>query len=83
VRALIAQRFSLSQALTHFRGLDVEWSDAEENYQYILALTKKFLRDRPEEGAEVLGRLEKDYQQLRADRNTPSVTPTKTTEPSR
>ncbi len=98
VRELIAQRCSLSQALARFQRLDDEWpdhlrelsrthgrkwSDAERNYQYILALAKEFLTHRPEEATGVLCRLEEGYQELRADRNRPSAMPMKRTEPSR
>jgi hypothetical protein len=98
VRELIAQRRSLTQALTRLQELDRERSDfiaklsktheryfchLEEHYQYIIAIAKALLKDRPEEAAAVLRRLEKDYQQLQAGRNVPSATPTKRTELSR
>jgi hypothetical protein len=98
VRELIAQRCRLSQALTRFQELDGEWpehfaelsrrhgrtwSDAEKNYQYIVALVKSLLQDQPEEAAAILRRLEKDYQQLGAGRQEPSAMPTKLTERSR
>jgi hypothetical protein len=49
-----------------------QWSsDAERHYHYITTIVKDLLRDRPEEAATVLRRLEKDYQQLQADTQTP------------
>ncbi|HEY7327386.1 MAG TPA: hypothetical protein VH592_07100 [Gemmataceae bacterium] len=98
VRELIAQRRSLTQALTRLQELDREqsdsiakssktykryFSDIEEHYQYIIAIAKGLLKDRPEEVEVVLCRLEKEYQQLQASRNVPSAMPTKRTEQSR
>jgi hypothetical protein len=98
VRDLIAQRCSLSQALAHFGELDGEHpevlmelsrkrsgygSDTEWNYQYIVVLVKDLLENHPDEAAIVLRRLEKEYQQLRADRNRPSAMPAKRSERSR
>jgi hypothetical protein len=98
VRELIAQRCSLSQALVRFQELDGErpehfaelsrrhgrtWSDAEKNYQYIVALVKSLLEEQPKEAPAVLNRLEKDYQQLGAGRQKPSAMPTKRAELSR
>jgi len=94
VRQLIAQRCSLSQALARFRELDGEYpdhilelsrkrggngSDTERNYQYVLALAKSLLENQHEENAVVSRRLERDYQQLRANRQTPLDLPTKQT----
>jgi hypothetical protein len=59
------------------------WTDADYYYWYITWLAAKFLEDRPEEAAAVLRRLEKDYQQLQAGRQTPSTAPTMRTERSR
>jgi hypothetical protein len=98
VRELIAQRCSLKEALARFQELDHEWpdyvtdtpkrdggilSDEERNYQYILAIAKDLLKNRREEAAVVLRRLEKEYQQLRAGRKMPSAMPTKRIEASR
>jgi hypothetical protein len=98
VRELIAQRLSLKEALTRLEELDRERSDyipklsktyeqyfshMEEHYEYVIAIAKGLLKDRPEEAALVLRRLEKEYQQLRAGRNVPSATPTKRPEQSR
>jgi hypothetical protein len=96
VRELIAQGCSLSQALARFKELDGEHPDdlmelsrerngydSERNYQYIVELVEDLLKDQPEKAALVLRRLEKEYQQLRADRNRPSAMPTKRSERSR
>ena len=50
-------------------------SEVERHYQYILARVEDHLRDRPEETAAVLRRLEKDYQQLQAAKQTPFTGP--------
>jgi hypothetical protein len=55
----------------------------EEHYQYIIAIAKGLLKDRPEEAAVVLCRLQREYQQLQAGRNVPSVMLTKRPERSR
>jgi hypothetical protein len=98
VRELIAQRRSLKEALTRLQELDRERSDfipksaktyeryfthMEEHYQYIISIARGLLKDRPEEAAVVLCRLEKEYQQLQAGRNVPSAMLTKRTEQSR
>ncbi len=91
-RQLIAQRCSLRQALARFQALDGEWpehfaelsrrhgrtwSDAEKNYQYLVALVKNLLDDQPEETAAALRRLEKEYQQLGVGKQKPSAKATK------
>jgi hypothetical protein len=58
-------------------------SDEERHYGGILANIEAILRGQPEELAAVLRRLEKEYQQLLADRNRPSAMPMKRTELSR
>jgi hypothetical protein len=98
VRELIAQRRSLKEALTRLQELDRERSDfiakssktyegysphMEEHYQYIIAIAKGLLKDRPEEAAVVLCRLEKEYQQLQAGRQMPPSAPTERTDRSR
>jgi hypothetical protein len=55
-------------------------SDVERHYQYITTMVKDLLRDRPEEAAAVLRRLEKDYQQLQTNTQTPSTAPMERTE---
>ncbi len=51
-----------------------EWPTEEENdYSYLLGIIQYLLRDRPEEAAAVLRRLEEDYRQLRAGRPAPST----------
>ncbi|HEY7308918.1 MAG TPA: hypothetical protein VH643_06065 [Gemmataceae bacterium] len=97
VRELIDRRRSLAQALERFEELDRDWPDfspqaAEERagrsedewaYQHILVIVRESLRDRPEEAAAVLRRLEKDYRQLQADGQTPSTGAMERTEQSR
>jgi hypothetical protein len=58
-------------------------SEVEGHYHYIRAKVEDHLRGRPEEAAAVLGRLEKDYQQLRAGRQMPSTISTERTEQNR
>jgi hypothetical protein len=48
-------------------------SDQDRHHQFILLSVKTELSERPEELTAVLRRLEKDYQQLQADRQTPST----------
>lgn len=94
VRELIAHQCSLKEALARFQELDHQWpdfvtdtskkdgwilSDEEQNYPYILALAKDLLKNRSEEAAVVLRRLEKEFQQPRAGRNLPSAMPRKRT----
>jgi hypothetical protein len=49
------------------------WSDADYYYRNIIELAAELLRDRPEEAASVLRLLERDYQQLQAERQMPST----------
>ena len=58
-------------------------SEVEGHYQYLIAIVQSLLDDRPEKAAAVLRRLEKDYQQLQTNTQTPSTATTKRTEPSR
>jgi hypothetical protein len=60
-----------------------EWCDAKKYYRCITWIVRRLLRDRPEEAAAVLCRLEKDYQQLRAGRQMPSTISTERTERNR
>jgi hypothetical protein len=98
VRELIAQPRSLKEALTRLQELDRERPDSianssktyeryfshmEEHYQYIIAIARGLLKDRPEEVVAVLRRLEKEYQQLRAGRHVPSAAATERAERSR
>src|SRR5262249_51157970 len=50
-------------------------SEVEGHYQYIIGIVEDLLRDRPEEAAAVLCRLEKDYQQLQTNTQTTSTAP--------
>ena len=58
-------------------------SEVERHYQYIIAVVEDLLCGRPEEAAAVLRRLDKDYQQLQTNAQTPSTAPMERTEPSR
>jgi hypothetical protein len=78
------------------RELDREWPDSfpklseirarkwpsevERHYQYIIGVVEDFLRGWPVEAAAVLRRLEKDYQQLQTNPQTPSSAPMERTE---
>src|SRR5262245_56940484 len=58
-----------------------QWSsDVERHYQYITRIVKDLLRNRPEEAAAVLRRMEKDYQQLQTNTQTTSTAPMVRTE---
>jgi heme/copper-type cytochrome/quinol oxidase subunit 1 len=98
-QAYIAQRCTLAQTMQRWQQLEQqlgqEWplfrdvleqhamSDEQRYYGGIRAHVEAILRGQPAELAGVLRRLEKEYQQLRADRKMPSTLPTKRTEPSR
>jgi hypothetical protein len=97
VQELIAQRRTLAEAIAHFQEVDRDWPDytaelpqrfgwewvgEEKAYRYILSTVQDLLHDRPEESAAVIGRLDKEYQQLQAGKRAPSVT-TERIEPSR
>jgi hypothetical protein len=98
VQELIAQRRTLAEAIARFQEVDHEWpeytaklqkrfgrewSGEEKAYRFILSTVQDLLRDRPEEAAAVIGRLEKEYQQLQAGKRTPSTVKTERIEPSR
>ena len=97
VRQVIDRRRTLAEALERFQELDREWPDFsgqasearagrtedEWAYQHILVIVEESLRERPEKAAAVLRRLEKEYRQLHADRQTPSTGATERTEQSR
>ncbi|HEY7312648.1 MAG TPA: hypothetical protein VH643_25005 [Gemmataceae bacterium] len=88
VRELIDRRRTLAEAIERLEELDREWPDyseasprvpalgtrEERSYRYIRADAEEILRDRPEEAAAVLRRLEEEYQQLRAGEPVPSST---------
>ena len=58
-----------------------QWSsEVEGHYQYMIVMVKALLRGRPEEAAAILSRLEKDYQQLQTNTQTPSTAPMERTE---
>src|SRR5262245_55697009 len=55
-------------------------SEVERQYRNIIATVNDLRRDRPEEAATVLRRLEKDYQQLQTSTQTLSTAPMERTE---
>ena len=76
---VIAGRRSLAEAIERFRALDREWpenhrgppfgvSENEWDGRNVLYFVRLVLADRPDEAAAVAGRLEKELQQLLADR---------------
>ena len=81
----VAQRCTLAETMRRFQELDHEWpdyvtpnrgswpSDEKRHYRVLLTCVEGILQGQPEEWAAVLGRLEKDYQQLQAGGRTPST----------
>jgi hypothetical protein len=82
---VIARRRSLAEAIELFRALDREWpenppwphapadhgrSQDEWDGRGVLDSVRQVLADRPDEAAVVIGRLEKELQQLLAERKT-------------
>jgi hypothetical protein len=91
VRNLIAQRYSLAEAIEHFLELDRQWpellskvqadqSPQERVYQHIHWRIEDALRDRPEQASIVLRRLEQEYAKLRTEEQTPSAAEKEPTE---
>jgi hypothetical protein len=87
---VIGRRRSLAEAIEIFRALDGEWpehrpwphapaghgrSQDEWDGQAVLDCVRQVLADRHEEGTTVLDRLEKELQQLLADRKKRRQTP--------
>ena len=87
---VIAGRRSLAEALELFRELDREWpesrpapqsaedlgmSEDERGGRDVLYFVQLVLADRPDEATAVAGRLEKELQQLLADRKKHSPAP--------
>jgi hypothetical protein len=84
VRDLIAQRYTLAEAIEQFLELDRQWpdliskvqhgrSDEERIYEHIRFMVENMLHDHPEQASIVLGRLEQEYKKLRTERRTPSA----------
>ena len=84
VRDLIAQRYTLAEAIEHFLKLDQPCPDLvskalagqspqEKSYQYIRSMVEDVLQDHPEQASIVLRRLERDYEKLRSERQTRST----------
>ena len=88
---VIAGRRSLAEAVEQFRILNQQWppiprperiilgrlgmSEEEWDAREVLRFVELVLADRPEEAAAVIGRLEKELQQLLADRKKHSPAP--------
>jgi hypothetical protein len=83
VAEVIARRQSLAEAIEQFRALDQEWPEfpslpqtpedlgiaADEwSGRDVLYFVQQILADRPDEAAAVVGRLEKELQQILTDR---------------
>jgi hypothetical protein len=83
---LIAQQCSLKEALARLQELDSRWPDSpapfdmDRTYRWITTIAKDLLQDRPDEASVILRRLEKDYQQLQTNTQTPSTVPMERTE---
>jgi hypothetical protein len=82
-KEVIAGRCSLAEALEQFRDLDLQWPDIRTGFtkpedlwmsedewdgRAVLEQVRQVLADRPDEAAAVAGRLEKELQQLLAER---------------
>jgi hypothetical protein len=83
VRDLIAQRYTLGEAIEQFLELDRQWpellskaragrSQEERVYQHIRWKVEDALRDRPEQASIVLRRLEQEYEKFRTESQTAS-----------
>ena len=83
---VIARRRSLAEAMEQFRALDQEWpqfglgaekakalgiSEDEWYGRRVIGWVRTLLYGRPDEAAAVVGRLEKELQELLADRTKP------------
>ena len=83
---VISRRRSLAEAMQLFRALDQEWpkfgsaekrlhdlgiSEDEWGGRGVIVTVKDVLKHRPDEAAVVVGRLEKELQELLADRTKP------------
>ena len=89
---VIARQRSLAEAIEQFRALDQEWpesltaphrpvilrmSEDEQSGRDVLYFVQLVLADRPDEATVVAARLEKELQQLLADRKKGRPTPAK------
>jgi hypothetical protein len=83
---VISGRQSLAEAIERFRALDREWpenhrgppfgvSENEWDGRNVLYFVRLVLADRPDEAAAVAGRLEKELQQLLAERKKRLLAP--------
>jgi hypothetical protein len=96
---VIARRRSLAEAIERFRALDRQgppgrleaqkiedfrMSEDEWDYQRVINYVREILGDRPDEADAVIARLEKELQELLADRKKRPAAPVeKPIEPSR
>jgi hypothetical protein len=61
-----------------------EWASEEDRYYHLIhEYAEEILRERPEELAAALRRLQRDYQQLQANRQRPSTAATDSRERNR
>jgi hypothetical protein len=92
VRDLIAQRYTLPEAIEQFLERDRKWpelvskadagqSQYERIYQYIRFMVEDVLHDHPEQASIVLRWLEQEYEKLCIARRTPSAAEKESTEP--
>ena len=92
VRALIAARCTLAEAIAQFLELDRQWPEViskvlayrfqeERVYQNLRLRVQEMLHDHPDQAAIVLRRLEREYEKLRSERQTPSTTAKEPAEP--
>jgi hypothetical protein len=84
VRDLIAQRYTLVEAIEQFLELDRHWpellskaradqSQEERIYEHIRLRVQDVLHDRSEQASIVLPRLEQEYEKFRTNGQTPST----------
>ena len=89
-REVIARRCSLAEAMEQFHALDEEWpqfnsgaqkaadlgiSEDEWDGRGVILYVRRVLVDRPDEATTVVGRLEKELQELLADRKKRPAAP--------
>ncbi len=92
VRALIAQRCTLAQAIERYLELDRQWPDItskvlasqsqeERLYKNIRLRVKDLLHDSPEQASILLRRLDQEYEKLRTQRPISPAAEKEPTEP--
>jgi hypothetical protein len=91
LRDLIGKRCTLAEAIERFLKLDPPWpyvepkvpagtSPQDRSYQHIRFMIEGKLRDHPEQASIVLHRLEREYEKLRAERQSRSTSHTEPVE---